>query len=1533
MKHLIAVSLLVSLPNFAFAQEASDEDKSFLTKLIEDNLSGDERVVNVQGFQGALSSEATIRQLTVADSEGVWLTLDNVTLIWSRSALLRGAIDVDELSAEQIIVSRAPLPSGVEVPSAEATPFALPELPVSIQLDQLAIDRIELGESFLGEPLAFQVTGAAGLSGGEGSANITAERLDGKTGRFAIVGDYANTSRQLNIDLDLTEGPAGIVAQLIDLPGEPDLALKLQGAGPLSDFAANLKLATEGQPRLQGAFELITADDGGSQFSLDVGGNIAPLLAPDYQEFFGTDVALIAEGKQSDAGGFDLSKLDINADKLRLNGSAAIGPGGWPEQISLDGTIASDDGDIVLLPLSGPKTFVDRVTLNLGYDRRVSNDWTAAFDVVGFDRPGLLVRQISLNGGGEIIAGTGNAVGQVTADMAYSANGVELDDAGAAEALGDAITGNFTLAYEEDKPTEISRLTLTGAGVDMQADATIATPADNLATQANVILSAEALSRFATLIGQSDLAGSADLTIISNISPLDGQYDVLMSGMTTDLAVGIAQLDPLLAGAGTLSLQAVRDTTGTRIEGLRIASEEALVTANAALTSTVSEATFSVSVNDVSLVQDGLDGPASLTANAKRDAAGVIAFDLVGTGPAADLSAEGTVNPAETGQTINATVAAAITDLTRYRQVSGQDNLGGAAMISASGVLLSDGLRFDADIDAQTRELETGIVQLDPLLDGPGTVTASVARTGADLYRLTDLSVQTPALDLKADANGGINGPADAVLDLTINDAGQLAQGLVGPLDLDVTLSRDDAGTIATDLVALGSGTDVRLNATATPLGALFNLSGKLDADVADLSPFAQLAGRAIDGGISAEISGTALSDLSRFDTDVTVGTRNLAIGDAKIDPILSGDGVLQGTASRDAQGIAKADLRATLGDTAATLNATATPQGDAFAIDGTLDARVGTLNRFRAIAGLPLSGRFAAKISGNAVTDLSGMDAQIDITTDSPAIGNAMVDQLLRGAGALQARVQRTTNGYAIRDFAARTPALSASGAVDARDDGTGAAQIEARLNDIGPLTGGSLSGPATANGTANRFSGGWGIDLNATGPAGIGANVDGQVSDDGNLNLTIGGTAPLGLANSFIEPRRINGDVVFNIAVNGPPALSSVSGQINTNGTRATAPTLGLALEDISGGVTLSGDRAQVDLRGNVGSGGALAISGPVTLVAPFNGNLAIDLNNVVLEDPTLYRTSVNGTVGLDGALAGGARIAGTLNIGETEVQVPSSGIGALGDLPNVTHIGAKQNVRTTLERAGATTQSNDQVSEGTGGAGFPLGITINAPNRIFIRGRGLDAELGGTLNIGGTSNAVVPIGQFDLVRGRLDILQQRFDLTEGSATLQGDFIPYLRLVAETETQTGTTVRIIVEGPANAPDVTFESSPELPQDEVLSQLIFGRNISEISPLQAVQLAAAVGTLAGRGGGGIIDNFRANIGLDDFDVTTDADGNAAVRAGKYLSENVYTDVTINSEGDTEINLNLDITSEITAKGTVDADGETSIGVFFERDY
>ena len=281
---------------------------------------------------------------------------------------------------------------------------------------------------------------------------------------------------------------------------------------------------------------------------------------------------------------------------------------------------------------------------------------------------------------------------------------------------------------------------------------------------------------------------------------------------------------------------------------------------------------------------------------------------------------------------------------------------------------------------------------------------------------------------------------------------------------------------------------------------------------------------------------------------------------------------------------------------------------------------------------------------------------------------------------------------------------------------------------------------------------------------------------------------------------------------------------------------------------------------------------------------------------------------------------------------MNVPSTGLTTFGEIPQITHIGDSSAAAATRRKAGLSGDDAGADPAANAGAGFGLNLSIAAPRQIFVRGRGLDAELGGALRLTGTTRRIISAGQFELLRGRLDILGKRFDLVEGAIQFQGDLIPYLRFVSSTTTQTGE-VNVIVEGPADAPEVSFTSNPEAPQDEVLAQLLFGRNLSDISAFQALQLANAVATLAGRGGTGIISNLRDNFGLDDLDVTTTDSGATAVRVGKYLTDNVYTDVTAASDGTGEVSLNIDISPNLTGKATLGSDGNSGIGLFFEKDY
>jgi translocation and assembly module TamB len=67
--------------------------------------------------------------------------------------------------------------------------------------------------------------------------------------------------------------------------------------------------------------------------------------------------------------------------------------------------------------------------------------------------------------------------------------------------------------------------------------------------------------------------------------------------------------------------------------------------------------------------------------------------------------------------------------------------------------------------------------------------------------------------------------------------------------------------------------------------------------------------------------------------------------------------------------------------------------------------------------------------------------------------------------------------------------------------------------------------------------------------------------------------------------------------------------------------------------------------------------------------------------------------------------------------------------------------------------------------------------------------------------------------------------------------------------------------------------------------------------------------------------------------VTTATDGTTALKAGKYISDNVYTEIEVDQEGKSRINLNLDLRDGLTAKGRLGADGETGIGIYLQRDY
>ncbi|TIO11543.1 MAG: hypothetical protein E5X86_36350, partial [Mesorhizobium sp.] len=142
----------------------------------------------------------------------------------------------------------------------------------------------------------------------------------------------------------------------------------------------------------------------------------------------------------------------------------------------------------------------------------------------------------------------------------------------------------------------------------------------------------------------------------------------------------------------------------------------------------------------------------------------------------------------------------------------------------------------------------------------------------------------------------------------------------------------------------------------------------------------------------------------------------------------------------------------------------------------------------------------------------------------------------------------------------------------------------------------------------------------------------------------------------------------------------------------------------------------------------------------------------------DGRVVTANLGGDLTIKGPLASGPVISGTINLAKTVITVPNKLPASLEAL-DVRHKNAPAAVRAQDKALRPATAS------GSGGGGLNLDVTVNAPSQIFIQGRGVDAELGGSLRLTGPASSPQAVGTFDLQRGRLTILAKRLTFTEGT------------------------------------------------------------------------------------------------------------------------------------------------------------------------
>ena len=392
--------------------------------------------------------------------------------------------------------------------------------------------------------------------------------------------------------------------------------------------------------------------------------------------------------------------------------------------------------------------------------------------------------------------------------------------------------------------------------------------------------------------------------------------------------------------------------------------------------------------------------------------------------------------------------------------------------------------------------------------------------------------------------------------------------------------------------------------------------------------------------------------------------------------------------------------------------------------------------------------------------------------------------------------------------------------------------------------------------------------------------------------------------------------GDAVLSGALGSPKAL----GRFNLEDGSFDNSSSGICLRNVSAVIAGSNDAVTLEkLHAPDHEGGALDGRAALQLTGDKKLSGAIHFNQFGLFCGGPATGNIAGQLNAGGTMQN-ALLAGKLTLGPIRAQIP----GAKNDtgIPEVAY-----------EWAGRSQAKPVAANL------LRLDIAIDAPHSIFVRGRGLDAEFGGNLNVTGDAAAPVIDGQFSSRRGRFDLLDRTLKLDNATIKFQGSIppSPYLDIATVTDVD-GTTINLNLKGPAMKPDLTLTSTPAKPKDEVLALLLFRRDLQSITPFQAIKLAQAARVLAGLDSGapGIMDKLRGQLGLDTLDVGTDDNNNVTIGAGKYITDKIYVDVRQGNSTDPqdkEVNTEIELTPDISANTSVDGIGNRSVGAEWKYDY
>jgi translocation and assembly module TamB len=407
-----------------------------------------------------------------------------------------------------------------------------------------------------------------------------------------------------------------------------------------------------------------------------------------------------------------------------------------------------------------------------------------------------------------------------------------------------------------------------------------------------------------------------------------------------------------------------------------------------------------------------------------------------------------------------------------------------------------------------------------------------------------------------------------------------------------------------------------------------------------------------------------------------------------------------------------------------------------------------------------------------------------------------------------------------------------------------------------------------------------------------------------------------------SGVEIFDLTGPAAIGADIRGTLANPTIRGALRTDNAKLESPVTGTVIDHLVAQGVFAGPKLVFSrLSGQTPGGGTIAGSGAVTFS---EGRTLLDLAFNASDAQLLNRDDI------------AARVTGPL-------KVKSNGAG--GTISGKLHLNGGRFTLGQASSAAAVPQL-DVKHTGLDPADViepeqlhPWKLDIDlAGGGLQVRGLGIRSTWTTDIHVGGAADSPAFTGRADLVRGNYDFAGRTFRLDRGVIRFRGESPPDplldIRALAQVQ---GLDATVLVQGTGLKPEISFASNPQLPQDELLSRILFGTSITNLSAPEAFQLASAVAALnSGTGSLDPINALRRAVGLDRLrilpaDIATGQ--KTAIAGGKYIGRKLYVEVITDGHEYSATRVEYEITRWLSVLSTVSTIGRAQASVRVSKDY